>query len=60
MKAYSYNGTTCNANEFRAICLEVFPCLRHSRKCTIFEGIKRLAAKGNTKAIEFISKVIEL
>lgn len=60
MKAYSYNGTTYTANEFRNICLDAFPGLQHSRKRTIFEGIKRLAAKGNTKALEFVSKVIEL
>lgn len=60
MREYIYNGTKCNTNEFRNICLDAFPCLQHSRKRTIFENIKRLAAKGNTKALEFVSKVIEL
>lgn len=61
MKEYIYNGTKCNANQFRDICLDAFPCLQHSRKRTIFEAIKRLAAKkGKAKALEFVSKVIEL
>ena len=59
MKTYIYESRLVDANEFRTICLDKFPCLRYSRKRTIWEAIKRLAEKGNQKAIEFRSKVVE-
>jgi hypothetical protein len=60
MKAYNYNGTTYNAKDFRTVCLLTFPGLQYSRKHTIYENIKRLAAAGNEKAAAFVAKVIEL
>lgn len=59
MKTYIYNTVELNANEFRAVCLNYFPGLRYSRKHTIWENIKRLAEKGNEKAIKFCQKVVE-
>ena len=59
MKTYIYNGVSMDANEFRTLCLNAFPGLRYSRKRTILENIKRMAEKGNKKAIDFCGKVVE-